>query len=404
MAADMVEEFLRGSYVDMVNEALKGAWGDVKSRVTMKEKVSRAAFLGKLFAREFFGLLTGLTYVMFVKSVWREPEKYKHRWNFRLHRNLRYGNAKRTMLDVYTPENSDLSSSLPVLMFVHGGVWSSGDKTLFSPIGATLAHHGLIAVLVQYSLYPKVLSKDQVQELSQALTWTQDNIHQFGGDPERVHVMGHSSGAHLCGMLFWERVSRKLNASARPGVQAVDKRQPRCYIGCSGVYNIAEHYKYEIGRGVHSLSCMNPANGGPENFDAMSPELLFESLLPLIGKKKDRNSKNGELTQDKNGLEEFDWDQFAASVPPFINFASDNDITVPPTSSIKFSHLLRKLGFRSGTCVHETLAHDDFVCWVRGYKGVDNLPSHILLKDILEIVRKDDHIDSFVKAELTVTD
>ncbi|KAL2612739.1 hypothetical protein R1flu_024431 [Riccia fluitans] len=395
MAMDMVQEALKGSYVDMVNEALKGAWEDVRSRVTLKEKIARGVWLTRLIIRELFGLFSGLTYVMFVKSLWREPEKYMKRWNFRLHRNVRYGYNKRTLLDVYTPQNSDSTSSLPVVIFVHGGVWASGDKTLFSPIGATLAHNGTIAVLMQYTLYPKVLAKDQVQELSQALSWVHDNIHQFGGDPERVHLMGHSSGAHLCGMVFYERVTRNLHG------QAGDKRHPKCYIGLSGVYNIGEHYKYEIGRGVASISCMNPANGGPGNFASMSPEILFSTLLPLKGKTRTLDSKDSDL--DSN-IEEYDWDRLTESTPPFINFASDNDLTVPPTSSVKFSHLLRKLGFLSGTTVHETLAHDDFVCWVRGYRGDDNTPSLILLKDILNIVKKDDLISSYVKSELVVTD
>jgi acetyl esterase/lipase len=56
-------------------------------------------------------------------------------------------------LDVYVPERK---GAKPVVVFVHGGVWSSGDKWQFSPLGSFLAEEGVVAVLVQYTLYPKV--------------------------------------------------------------------------------------------------------------------------------------------------------------------------------------------------------------------------------------------------------
>ena len=56
-------------------------------------------------------------------------------------------------LDVYVPKATGLK---PVVLFVHGGVWSSGDKWQFSPLGSFLAEEGVVAVLVQYTLYPKV--------------------------------------------------------------------------------------------------------------------------------------------------------------------------------------------------------------------------------------------------------
>lgn len=56
-------------------------------------------------------------------------------------------------LDVYVPKQEGVK---PVVVFVHGGVWASGDKWQFSPLGAFLAEEGVVAVLVQYTLYPAV--------------------------------------------------------------------------------------------------------------------------------------------------------------------------------------------------------------------------------------------------------
>ena len=59
-------------------------------------------------------------------------------------------------LDVYVPKSTEASVLKPVVLFVHGGVWASGDKWQFSPLGAFLAEEGVVAVLAQYTLYPKV--------------------------------------------------------------------------------------------------------------------------------------------------------------------------------------------------------------------------------------------------------
>lgn len=61
-------------------------------------------------------------------------------------------------LDVYVPKTEEGAGAAPrpVVVFVHGGVWASGDKWQFSPLGSFLAEQGVISVLVQYTLYPKV--------------------------------------------------------------------------------------------------------------------------------------------------------------------------------------------------------------------------------------------------------
>lgn len=60
-------------------------------------------------------------------------------------------------------------------------------------------------------------------------------------------------------------------------------RQPRTFVGLAGVYDIAEHLKFEQWRGVAALSCMTPANGGPEAFGEVSTVRLFENLAQEVG-------------------------------------------------------------------------------------------------------------------------
>jgi acetyl esterase/lipase len=59
-------------------------------------------------------------------------------------------------MDIYVPGGPVQGGSKPVIMFVHGGVWASGDKWQFSPLGSQLAQDGVIAVVVQYTLFPQV--------------------------------------------------------------------------------------------------------------------------------------------------------------------------------------------------------------------------------------------------------
>jgi hypothetical protein len=59
--------------------------------------------------------------------------------------------------------------------------------------------------------------------------------------------------------------------------------QPRTFVGLAGVYDIAEHLKFEQWRGVAALSCMTPANGGPEAFGKVSAVRLFENLAQEVG-------------------------------------------------------------------------------------------------------------------------
>eukprot|EP00271_Cylindrocystis_brebissonii_P017054 TRINITY_DN4270_c0_g1_i1.p1 TRINITY_DN4270_c0_g1~~TRINITY_DN4270_c0_g1_i1.p1 ORF type:complete len:840 (+),score=138.57 TRINITY_DN4270_c0_g1_i1:101-2620(+) len=212
-------------------------------------------------------------------------------------RDVRYGERHRNVLDVYLPNGAPAGSLRPVVVFVHGGVWASGDKWQYSPLGVRCANEGIVAVLVQYSLYPEVLAEQQVTEISQALTWTMDTIQSYGGDPAKVTLMGHSSGAHICSMALWERAKTRLvnlllpskttdaslpessAAGAEHSKPATgDERQPYCFVGLAGVYDITEHYRYEESRGVAAISCLRPANGGLLGFPAMSPALLLNAL------------------------------------------------------------------------------------------------------------------------------
>ena len=109
---------------------------------------------------------------------------------------------ERHILDVYSPKQAAPNAAgYPVVLFIHGGSWTSGNKNIYTFIGRRLAKQGVVAVLINYRLAPPVHVPEQAADCARALAWTVGNIKQYGGDPARVFVMGHSAGGGLAALL-----------------------------------------------------------------------------------------------------------------------------------------------------------------------------------------------------------
>jgi acetyl esterase/lipase len=109
-----------------------------------------------------------------------------------------YDAAQRLTLDIYTPVNA---RNEPVVVFFYGGRWTTGVAADFRFVGQALASQGFVAVVPEYRHYPKVRFPAFVQDAARAVRWTESQIARYGGDPAKIFVMGHSSGAHLAAML-----------------------------------------------------------------------------------------------------------------------------------------------------------------------------------------------------------
>lgn len=141
---------------------------------------------------------------------------------------LAYGTDPRQQLDVYVPETT-VAEPRTVVVFIHGGSWETGSKDQYRFVGSSLAEQGFIAVLPSYRLSPAVRFPVFVEDAAQAVAWTFHNIGRYGGNPQRVFIMGHSAGAHIALLLTLDR--RYLAAA---GVSADDLRGA---IGLSGPYD-----------------------------------------------------------------------------------------------------------------------------------------------------------------------
>ena len=110
--------------------------------------------------------------------------------------------AARHRLDVYQPTEK-AAAPRPVVLFIHGGNWNSGSKDdfLYKTVGQRLAKNGFVGVVMSYRLSPQVLVPAQAQDCARALAWTVQHIKEYGGDPGRIVVMGHSSGGGQAALL-----------------------------------------------------------------------------------------------------------------------------------------------------------------------------------------------------------
>ncbi|WP_341960171.1 alpha/beta hydrolase [Pseudomonas sp. RC10] len=112
---------------------------------------------------------------------------------------LGYGSDPRNRLDIYTPV--DAPADAPVVVFFYGGSWNSGSRTDYSFVGEALASRGIVAVLADYRLYPQVHYQGFLDDSARAVGWTRQHIREYGGDPDRLYVMGHSAGGYNAAML-----------------------------------------------------------------------------------------------------------------------------------------------------------------------------------------------------------
>jgi acetyl esterase/lipase len=125
---------------------------------------------------------------------------------------IAYGAEVRQKLDVYVPSKSSDSTvanapaaGRPIVVFWYGGSWQRGSKSDYRFVGAALAERGFITVLPDYRLYPDAKFPDFLDDGARAVAWVQQHAGEFGGDPQRIVLMGHSAGAHTAAYLALNR-------------------------------------------------------------------------------------------------------------------------------------------------------------------------------------------------------
>jgi acetyl esterase/lipase len=119
----------------------------------------------------------------------------------RLVRDVAYGADPKQRFDVYVPRGA---RNAPVILMVHGGGWRIGDKRSRGVVGNKVrrwSREGIVVISVNYRLLPGTDPVEQARDVARALAAAQARLPEWGGDPAKVVLMGHSSGAHLVALL-----------------------------------------------------------------------------------------------------------------------------------------------------------------------------------------------------------
>ena len=170
-------------------------------------------------------------------------------------------------LDVWAPAGKS-AAKRPVLIFFYGGGWVHGDRRAYDFAARAFARAGFVVVVPDYRKVPAVRFPAFVQDGAQAVRWTRDHVAEYGGDPRRIAIAGHSAGAYTVAMLALDR--RWLEA------EGVDPRVIRAGIGMCGPYDF---YPFRKKRAIDAMAGVrDPAMTQPIHFArADAPPLLLLS-------------------------------------------------------------------------------------------------------------------------------
>ncbi|HEY2251172.1 MAG TPA: alpha/beta hydrolase, partial [Planctomycetaceae bacterium] len=106
--------------------------------------------------------------------------------------------AERQVLDIYAPREA---KNLPVVFWIHGGGWQTGDKSQVQIKPQVFVDKGFVFVSTNYRLLPDVDMATIIRDVAKSLGWVHKHIAEYGGDPNRLFVMGHSAGAQLAALI-----------------------------------------------------------------------------------------------------------------------------------------------------------------------------------------------------------
>ncbi|KAI8918783.1 Alpha/Beta hydrolase protein [Entophlyctis helioformis] len=224
--------------------------------------------------------------------------------------NVDYGSRNGALLDAYGSDVnrpghvaylSEKENRRPVMLFIYGGGWGSGDKSLYSPIARTLNARGYVVVIPNYSLWPVGTPDDMLDDIRKTVEWTFHNIRSYGGDPSNINILAHSAGAHLTVLAMlrnaMELSQACIDARVESGVpDRIDIHSEAEMVASedilhrvhglilmNGPYDIADHLEFETLRGVEEVSCMARLFGNnPESFAEASPTQLVALCQPYM--------------------------------------------------------------------------------------------------------------------------
>jgi acetyl esterase/lipase len=145
----------------------------------------------------------------------------------KIHKDIGYGQGARRKLDVYSPRTI---GNAPVAVFFYGGSWQSGDKQTYRFVASALAARGIVTIVPDYRLFPEVHYQGFLSDGAKAVRWAKDHAREYGGDPSKLFLIGHSAGAYITAMLALDD-----EWLGKEGLSA--GRDLKGFVGISGPYD-----------------------------------------------------------------------------------------------------------------------------------------------------------------------
>ncbi|MCE9533560.1 MAG: alpha/beta hydrolase [Planctomycetes bacterium] len=172
---------------------------------------------------------------LLLSTTWSRAEEPAKKLDVDTHIDIAYRTDKdadpiKHKLDIYTPPGK---KDFPVLFFVHGGSWKTGNKSMYVSLGATFARQGIGTVIINYRLTSatnNVKHPDHIKDVAAAFAWVHENIKKYGGRNDRIFVSGHSAGGHLVSLLATDESYLKAHKLGLKDIRGV--------VSLSGVYQI----------------------------------------------------------------------------------------------------------------------------------------------------------------------
>ena len=152
---------------------------------------------------------------------------------------IKFGPDPKNLLDLYGPRQA--AGKAPVMLFVYGGGWDSGDRREYSFAGRAFAALGFVVAIAQYRVFPEVRFPGFMEDLGAAANWLLAHADEYGGDSERVFLAGHSAGAYNAVMLALQ--------PARFGAPGL-KGRVEAVVGLSGPYDF---YPFDVKQSIDAF-------------------------------------------------------------------------------------------------------------------------------------------------------
>ena len=162
---------------------------------------------------------TTLGFLYLNRSVLRE--------HLHITRDVAYGKQPWQKLDIYQPAKAE--APLPVVLFFYGGGWTKGDKADYLFVAERLVRAGFVVVIPDYVKYPQAKFPTFMHDVALAAKWLHTHAKDYAGDPENLHLMGHSAGG-LMGALLLSDKHYLADVGLTPAIF-------RSFVGLAGPYD-----------------------------------------------------------------------------------------------------------------------------------------------------------------------